>query len=69
MSVKSFFASVFTKQDDARKAMTAAVTQAREELEAATARLDRIVTNRMEGTIGEMLDENDKVTGRRRDGR
>jgi hypothetical protein len=63
--MKDFIAKVFERREPARKAMTEQVATAREELEAATARLGRIADG-LEGTIGGMLERNDKVTGRRR---
>lgn len=63
--MKDFLGKVFERREESRKAMTGAVTQARADLEAAAARFERIADG-LEGTIGDMLDRNDKVTGRPR---
>lgn len=62
--MRDILRAVFRPHDGSRRAMTEAVTAGREDMERARDRLDRIVSNRLGDTIGEMLDQNDRLTGR-----
>ena len=64
------FAAIFKPNDGTRRALVERVTEAREKMEAAASRLDEIVTQKetemMDKTIAELLEENDRVTGRKK---